>query len=139
MTESFKADLVTRGIAEKIVVVRNGVDLTSYGKIQKDQTLISELNLSNQFVVGYIGTHGLSQSLEVLVNTTARIQSEPLDLAITFLFVGNGARKQHLRDLASRQNLTNVLFLDSVPRQKFAATGLSSMSQLFIYLMIQRF
>ena len=117
VTESFKADLVTRGIAEKkIVVVRNGVDLTSFGKIQKDQTLISELNLSNQFVVGYIGTHGLSQSLEVLVNAAARIQSEPLDLAITFLFVGNGARKQHLRDLASRQNLTNVLFLDSVPR-----------------------
>ena len=117
VTESFKADLVTRRIAEKkIVVVRNGVDLTSFSKMQKDQKLISELSLSNQFIVGYIGTHGLSQSLEVMVNAAARIQSEHLDLAITFLFVGDGARKQHLRDLASRKNLTNVLFLDSVSR-----------------------
>ncbi|MEK9669634.1 MAG: glycosyltransferase family 4 protein [Gammaproteobacteria bacterium] len=117
VTESFKADLVKRRIAEKkIVVVRNGVDLTSFGKIQKDQKLISELSLSDQFIVGYIGTHGLCQSLEVLVNAAARIQSEHPDLAITFLFLGDGARKQHLRDLVSRKNLTNVLFLNSVSR-----------------------
>ena len=117
VTESFKIDLVRRGIAEnKIVVVRNGVDLASFRKTQKDQRLISELKLDGQFIVGYIGTHGLCQSLEVLVTAAGRIQSEHPDLAITFLLVGDGAKKQDLQDLASRKPLTNILFLDSVSR-----------------------
>jgi glycosyltransferase involved in cell wall biosynthesis len=113
VTESFKQILVRRGIpAEKIQVVRNGVDLTRFKPLPKDVELEDRFNLKGKFVAGYIGTHGLAHALETLLKASEKtIKSN-----ILFLFLGDGAKKQDLVTAANRQGLENVLFLDSVPK-----------------------
>lgn len=62
VTNGFKEELVDRGIdSSKIFVVHNGVDLKRFKPKPKSSILIDKLNIRNKFVVGYLGTHGISQ------------------------------------------------------------------------------
>lgn len=113
VTESFKRVLVERGVdGSKIHVVTNGVDISQFQPRVKDPELTERLGLQGKFVVGYIGTHGLAHALETILETANCLR----DSDIVFLFLGDGARKQALREAASRMRLANVLFVDSVPK-----------------------
>lgn len=122
VTQSFRKTLIARGIAaDKIEVVTNGVDLSFYSPRQKDQELCLQHNLSGQFVVGYLGTHGMAHALETLIDAASVIQNDPGGKHIRFLFIGNGARKAFLIEKAIEQGLSNVLFLDTVEKQHVAS------------------
>lgn len=113
VTESFKRVLVKRGIdGSKIHVVTNGVDVSQFQPRAKDRELTDRLGLRGKFVVGYIGTHGMAHALETILETADRLR----DTDIAFLFLGDGARKQALRETAARMRLDNVTFIDSVPK-----------------------
>ncbi len=113
VTQSFKANLIRRGIdGSKIEVITNGVDLSQFQPRAKDADLTAKLGLEGKFVAGYIGTHGLCQGLETLVEAAERLRGS----GIVFLFLGDGARKQHLRDMARERGIDNVVFIDSVPK-----------------------
>jgi|LSQX01.2.fsa_nt_gb glycosyltransferase involved in cell wall biosynthesis len=71
-------------------------------------TLLTGLKENSYFIVGYAGTHGLANALEVLVKTAALMIHEK----IAFVFVGWGPKKNDLIKQAS--NLKNVYFLDPV-------------------------
>jgi glycosyltransferase involved in cell wall biosynthesis len=117
VTESFKKVLVRRGIpAEKIHVVTNGVDVSQFKPRPKDRELTARLGLEGKFVAGYIGTHGMAHALETLIEAAERLQ----DRGIAFIFLGDGARKQALRELAESKGLRNVVFVDSVPKADVA-------------------
>ncbi len=117
VTESFKKVLVRRGIdAEKIHVVTNGVDVSQFRPRPKDEELTTKLNLKGKFVAGYIGTHGMAHALETLLEAADRLRGQ--DYA--FLFLGDGARKQALREAAERMKLDNVVFVDSVSKADVA-------------------
>jgi glycosyltransferase involved in cell wall biosynthesis len=114
VTKSFKKELVSRGIdTNKIDVITNGADLGLYNVEEKDQALLSELGLNNKFIIGYIGTHGMAHSLDFVMNAIAEIE----DKEIHFLFIGNGAEKQNIMDIAEKLALENVTFLDSVSKK----------------------
>ena len=113
VTKSFKANLIRRGIdGSKIEVVTNGVDISQFKPRPKDAALTAQLGLEGKFVAGYIGTHGLCHGLETLVEAADRLRGT----GIVFLFLGDGARKQHVRDMAAEKKLDNVVFIDSVPK-----------------------
>jgi glycosyltransferase involved in cell wall biosynthesis len=113
VTKSFKANLIRRGIDDsKIEVVTNGVDISQFKPRPKDAALTAQLGLEGKFVAGYIGTHGLCHGLETLVEAAERLRGT----GIVFLFLGDGARKQHVRDMAAEKKLDNVVFIDSVPK-----------------------
>ena len=64
VTNSFKAELISRGInAKKISVVLNGVDLQVYQPREKDNELRDSFNLKDKFVIGYLGTIGLAYAV----------------------------------------------------------------------------
>src|SRR5690606_7511931 len=64
VTESFREDLVVRGVPrEKIGVVINGVDLDRYEPRERDADLAREFGLEGKFVAGYMGTHGMAHAL----------------------------------------------------------------------------
>jgi len=114
VTKSFKKELVSRGIdTNKIDVITNGADLGLYNVEEKDKALLSELGLNNKFIIGYIGTHGMAHSLDFVMNAIAEIE----DKEIHFLFIGNGAEKQNIMDIAEKLALDNVTFLDSVSKK----------------------
>jgi glycosyltransferase involved in cell wall biosynthesis len=113
VTKSFKKNLIGRGIdGSKIEVVTNGVDISQFTPRPKDASLTRDLGLEGKFVAGYIGTHGLCHGLETLVTAAERLRGT----GIVFLFLCDGARKQHLRDMAAERKLDNVIFIDSVPK-----------------------
>ena len=113
VTNSFKRVLVRRGIdARKIHVVTNGVDVSQFTPRPKDTELTRALGLEGKFVAGYIGTHGMAHALETLLEAADRLR----DSNIVFLFLGDGARKQVLRQMAEERRLENVRFVDSVPK-----------------------
>ncbi|MFM1867291.1 MAG: hypothetical protein RL591_699 [Planctomycetota bacterium] len=113
VTKSFKKNLISRGIdGSKIEIVTNGVDISHFTPRPKDEALTKQLGLEGKFVAGYIGTHGLCHGLETLVTAAERLRGT----GIVFLFLGDGARKQFLRDMAAEMKLDNVVFIDSVPK-----------------------
>ena len=113
VTNSFKDNLVSRGIdGSKIEVVTNGVDLSQFKPRSKDPELERQLGLQGKFVVGYIGTHGLAHALETVLDAAERLRGTN----VTFLLLGDGARKQALREDAARRGLDNVVFIDTVPK-----------------------
>ena len=117
VTQSFKNILVRRGIdAAKIEVVTNGVDLSNFKPRAKDAALTKELGLEGAFVAGYIGTHGLAHGLETLLAAAEKLRGK----GFVFLFLGDGARKQALRDQAAAMKLDNVVFIDSVSKADVA-------------------
>lgn len=117
VTESFKDVLARRGIdPAKILVVTNGIDAARFAPRPKDRELARALGLDGKFVAGYIGTHGMAHALETVLEA-ARLARERGDDGAAFLLLGGGARKQALRARAAELGLSNVVFLDTVPKE----------------------
>jgi hypothetical protein len=119
VTHAYKKYLVARGVdTNKISVVTNGVDLSNYSRREKDSALTIKYELQNKFVAGYIGTHGLAHGLQTLLNAADLLQKHDKGKDIIILLLGDGAVKEALQQEAVERQLTNVLFVDSVPKQQ---------------------
>lgn len=119
VTESFRQSLITRGIdGDKIAVVFNGVDSSRFFPMSKDPVLLERYGLAGKYVVGYIGTHGMAHALETILETADKIRKCHGGDTFRFLFLGNGARKKALQRSAEEKGLENVVFIDSVPKEK---------------------
>ncbi|MFM2165018.1 MAG: hypothetical protein RL325_1455 [Planctomycetota bacterium] len=117
VTRSFKDILVRRGIdGSKIEVITNGVDISQFKPRPKDPELTARLGMTGKFVAGYIGTHGLAHGLETLLEAAERLRGQDF----VFLFLGDGARKEALKQMAAERKLDNVVFIDSVPKADVA-------------------
>jgi glycosyltransferase involved in cell wall biosynthesis len=117
VTDAFKRNFIRRGISpDKIAVVTNGANLDLYQAQGKNAALASRLGLDGKFVVSYIGTHGMAHALEFIVGNLDKVQDE----SIHFLFIGDGAKKPDVVQLAATMALKNVTFLDPVPKEMVA-------------------
>lgn len=121
VTHAFKRALVDRGItAEKIDVVTNGADLSRFAPRPKPEGLAQTLGLQGRFVAGYVGTHGLAHGLETLLEAAQILAGDPRGAQVSLLLLGDGARKATLKEQAQSMGLTNVVFVDSVPKDQVA-------------------
>lgn len=115
VTDSFKKNLTERGISPgKIHVIKNGVELSVFNPIPKNNALAGELQLEDKLVFGYIGTHGLAHGLDFIVRSVRKINDEK----IHFLFIGDGAEKANTVGLTKELGLRNVTFLEPVAKNK---------------------
>lgn len=113
VTKGLKENLSSRGInPDKIDTVTNGANMSLFKPIDKDTELLKSLNLTDKFIVGYIGTHGMAHGLEFIVENLKELKDEN----IHFLFVGTGAKKEATVKKAKELNLSNVTFLDPVAK-----------------------
>ncbi len=117
VAESTTPYLLEKGIArEKIVVIPNGI----YAGYLATPSLApaklrEELGLQGNFIVSYIGTHGMSHGLEEILQAAVKLPQ------VAFLFVGEGAEKARLKAEATAMNLTNARFIDQQPRDRLLA------------------
>lgn len=131
VTQSFRRDLVSRGIdPTKIAVVTNGVDTLKFRPQARNAYLAATHGLQGRFVAGYIGTHGMAHSLETLLRAAARLRTHPEGRDVVFLFLGDGAEKSKLEQLAEKMELDNVRFIDTVAHE--AVTQFWSLLDLLI-------
>jgi glycosyltransferase involved in cell wall biosynthesis len=111
VTEPIRGRLIDRGVPEeKVGVVPNGADLTRLLPRLRSADLAAQLQLNGKFVIGYVGTHGFAQGLEVVVKAAALLS----DRDIHFVFVGEGARREYLIEMAAGLGLRNVTFVRGV-------------------------
>ena len=121
VTHSFRRTLGARGNdINKIDVITNGVDISRFSPRPKDTALLGNLGFEGKFVAGYIGTHGLAHALETLLQAAHRLQALPGGQSIRLLLLGDGARKADLQAQAVQMCLSNVVFVDSVPKDQVA-------------------
>jgi glycosyltransferase involved in cell wall biosynthesis len=114
VTEPMRLQLTTRGVpAEKVGVVPNGADLERLIPRIRNPKLAARLKIEGKFIVAYVGTHGLAQGLEVVVRAAERVANSN----IHFLFVGEGARRTELIELARSLGVKNVSFVGAVPSE----------------------
>lgn len=119
VTHAFRRNLIGRGISgEKISITMNGADLARFRPQPRDEELAAELGLKDRLVVGYVGTHGMAHALGAVLRAAERLQTHPEGADVRFLFLGDGAQKKALMAEAAERKLTNVLFVDSVPRDE---------------------
>ena len=104
--------------SEKISVIENAVETDVFSP-QNADALRRELDAEGKFVVSYIGTMGMAHGLETMIDAAAQVmESNP---EVLFLFVGEGAEKQKLVQLAGRHRLHNLRFIGQQPREKIPA------------------
>jgi len=115
VTEGFKENISNRGIDPyKIHIIPNGADLDFFHPGEKTSSLAEDLNLSDKFVVLYLGAHGISHGLDTILNSAAQLTELE---EIVFLFVGDGGKKAELQEKALAENLKNVVFHPPVSKE----------------------
>lgn len=119
VTESFREDLVVRGInRDKIEVVINGVDLERYEPRPRDLALAREFNLEGKFIAGYVGTHGLAHALDKVLAAAELLLDYP---RIAFVFAGSGADRARVEKIVVERGLHNVRMIPRQPKERMPA------------------
>ncbi len=118
VTEAFRDNLIKRGVNESnIHVVPNGCNTSLYYPREKNVKLIHQLGLEERFVLGYIGTHGMAHSLDFVIESFRKLDSNKFAL----LLIGDGAEKQNLMDKVTREQIEGVFFHDPVKKDDVPA------------------
>jgi glycosyltransferase involved in cell wall biosynthesis len=117
VTESFRDILIARGLPPgRVAVITNGVDTKRFGPDEAAGAAIRRAHgLGDDFVVLYIGAHGISHALSCILQVARRFEGIPV---VRFVFVGDGAEKQKLTQQAADMGLRHVTFVPSQPRDE---------------------
>ena len=119
VTHGIREALAAAGVPEdRLELIPNGVDTTFFRPDVDGSEWRSRFGGPSGFVALYAGNHGLAQGLETVVDAAARLRSRT---EIRFVFVGDGAVKEQLRQLVVRSELTNVAFFAPQPREQMPA------------------
>lgn len=108
VAESVKKVIASRaGRHPKIAIIPNGVDTDFFAAAEAGNPP------EDEFLVSYIGTHGLAHGLETVLDAAEKLR----DYNIKFRFVGEGAEKEELVRSAKRRNLQSVSFIPGQPHE----------------------
>lgn len=103
--------------AHKFYYFPNGIIVEEWVGMQGEmpneyENLLERLKVEGNFLVGYAGGHGLANSLQYLLEAADRLREHP----VAFILIGNGPDKEELQKRAKENGLTNVWFLDPIPK-----------------------
>ena len=100
----------------RTAVISNGADLKMFDPSLRSQEVRDSLDAKpGDFLVCYIGLHGMFQGLEVVLEGAEKMRENS---TIKFVMIGDGPRKEALKDLARRKTLDNLQFLDLVGSER---------------------
>ncbi len=117
VTQSFKNNLIERGIkSNKIKVIPNGADTSKLfpGK-RHDTELSSEFNIKNEFIAGYIGTHGMAHGIDSIVEAAVYLQKYP---EIRILLAGSGSERERIEYEIKNKQIKNIILIPQQPKEK---------------------
>jgi len=108
---------VSRNGARWVELVPNGADPSMFDPHQNGSRMRQQWGLEGEFVVLYAGAHGLSNDLEVVLQSANILRDEP---HIRFVLVGDGKEKFRLIRQAEEMGLTNVIFMPPVAKKEMS-------------------
>ena len=114
----FLSHVTERG-ARWVELIPNGANPEMFDP-DCDGTAFREAHsLDDNFIALYAGAHGLSNDLDVILNSAVKLKGQP---EIKIVLVGDGKEKKNLQARAAQLNLTNIVFLPPVPKTEMAQT-----------------
>lgn len=112
-TPAIADTVIARGARrETTFVLPNGADLELFQPMSVHNEVAHDQPFRNRIVVMYAGLFGIKHSLEVLLEAAALLRDQK---QIVFCLVGNGARRDALKQEAAKLGLDNVIIKDEVP------------------------
>lgn len=113
VTDTFKKILIEKGVpAEKIIVVKNGSDVSMFFPRKKPHELVEKYGLEGKKVLGYVGTIGMAHKIDFLIDCVKELPDYKL------LILGEGAEKENMQRKVREEGVDNVFFVDAVPKEK---------------------
>jgi glycosyltransferase involved in cell wall biosynthesis len=103
---------------DKFAWIPNGFSLDDVANPELlPDSVRSQLPL-NKFIVGYTGTLGVANALDTLIEAAERLKAQD---DIVFVLVGGGKEKPKLQRLVHEKGLSNVVFIDPIPKAQVQA------------------
>lgn len=107
-------------LQREVVIIPNWSDLDEiHPQPRRENTLLRELHLSDQFVVQYSGNMGRTHDLESVIECARRLRAHA---GIHFLLIGEGAKRPWLEETIRREALPNATLLPYQPRERLAVS-----------------
>lgn len=129
LTPAFKQKLVNikHVNPSKIVLIPNAADFSITDELIENFDVSKfkiEKKLNNNFIVLYVGAHGVANNLVQIISAAEKTQfTEP---EILYLLIGDGMEKKKLIIEAENKKLNNIIFLDPVSKNEIFKYILSS-------------
>ncbi len=115
ISTGFKQRLAARGVPkDKVAVISNLVDTDFIRPMPGHNTFRAKYGLDGKYVVMYAGNIGLSQGLDIVLQSAKRLMP---DKEILFVLVGEGAAKKDIIVQAEQLGLDNVIFAPFEPQE----------------------
>jgi len=119
LTPAFREKLITnKGVRQsKIIYIPNAADFSlsdRYLETFDRKKFRENLDIDDCLAVIYVGAHGVANALSQILDTASILKGEK----VVFLLVGAGMQKIQLIEEARRRGLTNVKFIDPVPKSE---------------------
>jgi len=114
--EGLRAEISGRGIpAEKVTVIPNAVDPETFQYlVPRDYELAARLGLSDQRILGFIGSFYAYEGLDLLLSALPEILEKDPDIRL--VLVGGGPQESNLKRQAQILGLADrVIFIGRVP------------------------
>lgn len=99
----------------KLLMIPNAADFDMSEKLLDSfdvEDFKKEKGMQQHFNIIYMGAHGVANHLDQIVYTAERLQ----DTNVMFILIGDGMKKKHLKQIAAEKGLTNITFLDPIPK-----------------------
>lgn len=113
VTDTFKEVISGRGIpASKISVIKNGANLNLFTPREKPAHLVEKYGMAGKTVLGYVGTIGMAHKIDFLIDCVKELPE------CVLMIMGDGAEKEAMIEKVKKENVTNVVFIDSVPKEQ---------------------
>lgn len=113
LTQGIRDGVIAAGKnPDDVLLVPNGMDDWMLDA-RPSQPPTFPWNPSNEFVCTYIGAHGRWNMIETILESASLLS----DTRVRFLLIGDGDHKKALVAYAGSLGLTNVCFLDAIPKQ----------------------
>ncbi len=130
--EGLRQDIVQRGVEEnKVTVIPNAVDLDKFShNTEKDQTLADSLNLSDDLILGFIGSFYAYEGLPLLIEAMPDILKE--NKKIKLLLVGGGPDEAKMKAKIKQLGIEDqVIFTGRVPHEQ--VQSYYNLVDIFVY------
>jgi len=117
LTPAFKEALIKKNVPkDKIIFIPNAADFSLSEKVLMSDFDRESFRVANgldgKFVVTYVGAHGVANALGQVIDVAQRVT----DTNVLFLLIGEGMEKIQIKEHAKSLGLTNVRFIDAVPK-----------------------
>jgi Glycosyltransferase len=105
-------------VNQRIKIITNWADvdfIRPYDRL--DHPLLSELGLSDKFIIQYSGNIGRTHGVEQIAACAEVLENDP---SVHFLFIGFGGKKLWLAQRVRKRGLSNMTIMDYRPRTELS-------------------